>query len=489
MKIVLFYLLLISGGVSAEDRKPLRCKNPSGKLWTSILNKNCGQSVCKKNGGKASWTQCPRAATEAKVEEVIKNENENLKEVIEKKIEESLNSTKKEMANMADDIKEIRMEALKTSENMEKNLFNISENLEKRLLNISADVKRTSKKLSMMEENLLNITEDMKSKLQNLLGLLENHTRETTTTTTTTTTTSTTTTTTDNLIRGVIVSGGRNSGYSARTEVFFPSSSGSGSTCSLQSLPSPRRGHTLDQLGDGVLACGGADADTDTRNTCDKFDGTSWSQHSTLQYSRADHTSLAGQHGLLLMGGRFSRATTELVGGGEQYNLQQNTRYACGITEPGSDNTIILTGGYGPISTVAIYGYNGFIGALPSLQIARFGHGCGMLFVTGKKVFVVAGGYNSRYLDSTELLYEGEESWVTGQALPRTLGYPASVSLADSVLLIGGRDGSVRRSEIISINSSLAWSVVGTLQQGRSDAAAAAVTFPSGHLDLSNCPE
>ena len=54
-----------------------------------------------------SWTQCPRAATEAKVEEVIKNENENLKEVIEKKIEESLNSTKKEMANMADDIKGI----------------------------------------------------------------------------------------------------------------------------------------------------------------------------------------------------------------------------------------------------------------------------------------------------------------------------------------------------------------------------------------------
>merc|ERR1712013_576197 len=196
MKIVLFYLLLISGGVSAEDRKPLRCKNPSGKLWSSILNKNCGQSVCKKSGGKASWTQCPKAATEAKIEE----ENENLKKIIEKKIEESLNSTKKEMAKIADDIKDIQMETLKTSENMEK-----------RLLNISADGKRTSEKLSMMEENLLNITEDMKSKLQNLLELLENHTRETTTTTTTTTTTITTM---DNLIRGVIVSGGRNSGYS-----------------------------------------------------------------------------------------------------------------------------------------------------------------------------------------------------------------------------------------------------------------------------------
>ena len=54
------------------------------------------------------------------------------------------------------------------------------------------------------------------------------------------------------------------------------------------------------------------------------------------------------------------------------------------------------------------------------------------------QVFVVAGGYNGRYLDSTELFYEGGESWVTGQAaLPRTLGYAASVSLANSVLLIG----------------------------------------------------
>ena len=49
----------------------------------------------------------------------------------------------------------------------------------------------------------------------------------------------------------------------------------------------------------------------------------------------------------------------------------------------------------------------------------------------------MAGGYGSRYLDSTELLYDGGESWVTGQALPRTLGWAASVSLADSVLLLG----------------------------------------------------
>jgi len=448
MKIVLFvlYVLLISAGASAVDRKPLRCKNPSGKLWSSILNKNCGQSVCKKSGNKASWTECEKAATEAKMEEVIKNENKNL-------------NTK---------IKEVTK--------MQKVMENKIEGVTKMQKVMENKIEGVTKMQEVMENQLRKILEKICQDCGEVPGP--------------------TTTTTESPVLGVIVSGGYNSGGITSTEVFLPSSSGGGSTCSLQSMPSPRAGHTLDQLEDGsVLACGGWDGSS--YKTCDKFDGTSWSQNSTLQYRRSDHTSLAGQHGLLLMGGGGSPATTELVGGGEQYNLQQRTNGACGITvtEPGSDNTIFLTGGASwPsfLNTVAIYGYNGFIGALPSLQIARSGHGCGVVFVTGKRVFVVAGGKDSNrdFLDSTELLYEGGESWVTGQALPRTLYRPASVSLADSVLLPGGEDGSdSMRKEILSFNASLAWSVVGTLQQERSDAAAAAATFPSGHLDLSNCPE
>ena len=89
-------------------------------------------------------------------------------------------------------------------------------------------------------------------------------------------------------------------------------------------MTSARYGHTLDQLGDGtVLACGGYLSSGE--KTCEKFDGTFWSQHSTLLYSRGYHTSLPGHHDLLLMGGDYSTATTELVGGGEQYNLQQDT--------------------------------------------------------------------------------------------------------------------------------------------------------------------
>jgi len=80
LMIVLHLGLLISGGAATDDRKPLKCRNPSGKLWSSILNKNCGQSVCKKIGKKATWQECPKAATEARIEEVIT-------QVIDKKIE------------------------------------------------------------------------------------------------------------------------------------------------------------------------------------------------------------------------------------------------------------------------------------------------------------------------------------------------------------------------------------------------------------------
>jgi len=287
--------------------------------------------------------------------------------------------------------------------------------------------------------------------------------------------------------KGVIVSGGSNDEDDmASTEIYFPTP-GSGYTCSLQSMPSARHAHTLDQLGDGtVLACGGYGA----KKNCEKFDGTSWSQHSTLLHSRVWHTSLPGHHDLLLMGGEDSPATTELVEGGEQYNLQQNTEYACGITEPGSDY-IILTGGGSSLNTVARYTLQGFVGNLPSLKIGRYQHGCGVFdTITGKKVYVVAGGYNTGYLSSTEVLYDGGLSWVTGQALPRTLSAPASVSLADSVLLLGGYDGGFNRREILSFNSSLAWTVVGTLKEGRSAAAAAALTFDRSQLDFYGyCPK
>ena len=118
--------------------------------------------------------------------------------------------------------------------------------------------------------------------------------------------------------------GSREYRYLASTELFLPNT---GKTCSLESLPTARASHTLDQLGDGtILACGGFPG-ASTR--CEKFTPSlpygTWSQYSSLVFSRQWHTSLAGQHELLLMGGSNSEITTELASGGQQYNLTQNT--------------------------------------------------------------------------------------------------------------------------------------------------------------------
>ena len=54
------------------------------------------------------------------------------------------------------------------------------------------------------------------------------------------------------------------------------------------------------------------------------------------------------------------------------------------------------------------------------------------------QVYVVAGGYDGRNLfSSTEILMKGGHSWALVQSLPRTFTGLTSVSLADSVLLLG----------------------------------------------------
>merc|ERR1711992_388187 len=80
--------LFLLGGVLSQDieeRHAPKCKNPKGNLWSSIVDSDCGQSVCKRVGWrKARWEKCPRAATEEKLnqlEEIMKNET---KKIIEK---------------------------------------------------------------------------------------------------------------------------------------------------------------------------------------------------------------------------------------------------------------------------------------------------------------------------------------------------------------------------------------------------------------------
>ena len=99
-------------------------------------------------------------------------------------------------------------------------------------------------------------------------------------------------------------------------------------------MPVGRYGHTLDQLEDGTLVACGNDRNDGTEMTCDKIDPSSsnptWTHFSTLKERRDDHASFVSQGELLLLGGDYSKGTTELVresGGIKHFNLNQERGY------------------------------------------------------------------------------------------------------------------------------------------------------------------
>jgi len=252
MKSVLLYVmvlgLLITGVAAKEDRKPLRCKKPAGNLWSSILNKDCRQSVCMKTGSKATWKQCPKAATE----EVIKKETKNLKEVIE-------NQTKK-----LDEIKEFNENQTKTLDDIQE----VDENQTKKLYDIQEVNENQTKKLDDMQEVIENQTKKL-DKIQEVMGKImekighncgEEHVTKTTTemtaSTSTTTNERTTTSTTGSSIQDDILFIGPTY-QTAQTEVFLIPSFKK-PKCKPPQFPSDYRGYHARMTPDGPLLCGGA---------------------------------------------------------------------------------------------------------------------------------------------------------------------------------------------------------------------------------------
>merc|ERR1712142_387816 len=266
---------------------------------------------------------------------------------------------------------------------------------------------------------------------------------------------------------GLVISGGF--GSTLTTELFNPIT---GKTCSLKDLPGHRASHSMDRLEDGTLiVCGGRELDE--RKTCVKYEGTApygkWTNFSTL-VNRYGHSSYVSKGEILLLGGTPGVSTTEIVGGGEQYSLQQRISQACEITDGPS---IILTGGYnsgGYLRTVTRYNMKGFVEKLPSLITARRNHGCGCFTNDeNKKVFIVAGGYRGThgFSSSTELLYDTASAWVLGRNLPHGLDRSASVSFDHSVILFGGFTGKEVSDKILSFNSSEAWVQIGNMKNKR----------------------
>jgi|ERR1712098_686534 len=91
---VLLFIFPLQQGVfsswQGKGKGAPKCNNPKGKLWDSVLDKDCGQSVCKKGKGKGNkgvWEQCPRPATHDDLQELEKTLLNAVK-MLEEKIEQ-----------------------------------------------------------------------------------------------------------------------------------------------------------------------------------------------------------------------------------------------------------------------------------------------------------------------------------------------------------------------------------------------------------------
>ena len=81
--------------------------------------------------------------------------------------------------------------------------------------------------------------------------------------------------------------------------------------CSLPPLPEQRDSHTQT----GLVACGGFEKNRKSEKSCVRFSKgeEEWKKSHTLKKSRRGHAAWNSPDGVLLMGGRDSPTTTELL--------------------------------------------------------------------------------------------------------------------------------------------------------------------------------
>merc|ERR1711915_667321 len=265
---------------------------------------------------------------------------------------------------------------------------------------------------------------------------------------------------------GIIVAGGDNQ---KQVKLFKPDSK---EVCDLPDLPEPFCFSSINLVEGSPVLCG----------SCDDDDNYSWgekneinSERSCIQLSPASkaaewkiyakniplhkyQVSMATTEGILLMGAYGSKGVTLVKPDGTSvwgiFFLKRSIEGACGIED---EDSLIITGGKWinteaesvTTKTVDRYNSKGFVEDLPEMKVARQSHGCGYLYQEGKKVLVVAGGYQGQkflrwvkddddlILSPTETLTLGENAWKMAAPLPKPMHSFGSTSLNGKIYFIG----------------------------------------------------
>jgi len=297
---------------------------------------------------------------------------------------------------------------------------------------------------------------------------------------------------------GILIAGGygdkADNGHTS-VEVFIP---GNRKSCKLPNLPYPRASFTVDIVDNTAVVCGGIfDINNETTNihtlnSCLQLTSSGWEEYKTLKSEWFSHTSWVSTEGLMLLGGDGEADEyAELVTPGADPITFEGGEWisrACAIND--GDSTIV-TGNYIQKDEngdyyhggrkVIRYNLQGHVENLPEMNQGRWGHGCGAYTSGNSRVLIVAGGdsgnsVKSKLTSSTEKLVIGATSWTQVGRLYWSLGWIASVSLDNTVFMIGGGTKWGQKREVYAYDvDEDNWKEVGKMEEPRSSAAAAKV--------------
>jgi len=152
--------------------------------------------------------------------------------------------------------------------------------------------------------------------------------------------------------------------------------------------------------------------------------------------------------------------------------IEDYSSHTCGI-QPG--DYVVITGYKNDV-----YDINGFVKSFPSLNTPRKSHGCGHYKNNDNKVvYLVTGGWIGEYLDSTELLIEGDASWtISEKKLPTGRSDLVGISINNKIFMTGGSDdeSGTGLDEVIEFNTNTEeWSLVENMRNGRNSHATSVV--------------
>ena len=178
--------------------------------------------------------------------------------------------------------------------------------------------------------------------------------------------------------------------------------------CKIPNLPQPIYGTpSMFQHGSEVILCGGSAND----KNCFKLKESTWSPYNELKNSRVDATTISTNKATYIIGGRYSRATSEILNTDSDTwmsgpTLPNNHFIGCGVQI--SDTELIVTGGYGTETQILRLNMKNSTWTESEISMVqgRRGHGC--LFYQSK--VILAGGYdtNGNTLKTTEIVQISE---------------------------------------------------------------------------------